>query len=115
MGTAFLLLGGLLLWRDHVTVAKVLAGVGGILILGGALAPALLGPVQRAWMAFAHAISRVTTPLFMGIVYYGAVMPIGLVLRALGKDPLRRSRTSETFWVDRRLSVSRRGDLTRQF
>jgi hypothetical protein len=115
VGAAFLGLGGVLLWRDHVTAATVAGGLGTVLLLAGVVAPSLLTPVERAWMAMAHAISKVTTPLFMGIVYYLVVVPTGFALQVFGRNPLRRTMDGNSYWVDRRQSSDARGDLSRQF
>lgn len=115
VGTAFVLLAGVLIWRQHATAALVAASLGGILILGGLVIPVWLGPVQRAWMAMALAISKVTTPLLMGIVYYLAVTPIGLIMRTIGKNPLRRQWDNGSLWVDRRAAGDLKSDLERQF
>jgi hypothetical protein len=50
------------------------------------LAPQLLRPLNRIWL-----------------LYYAAVVPIGLVLRARGKDPLRlrRDPARKSHWVKR--------------
>ncbi len=56
----------------------------------GLLHPASLGPVYRGWMRFGLVISRVTTPLIMGTVFYVVVVPFGLAMRLFGKDPMRR-------------------------
>ncbi len=54
------------------------------LTLGGLVVPTLLGPVEKAWMGLAHLISKVTTPLFMGIVYFVVMMPIGSIRKNVG-------------------------------
>ena len=84
----------------------------GAFALAGFLVPGRLGPVYRGWMGLAHAISRVTSPIFMSLVYFLVITPVGLVRRAIGGNPLRAHRGS-TGWVDRQGSP--RGDLTRQF
>jgi hypothetical protein len=63
-------------------------------------------------MGLAHAISRVTTPIFMGIVYFLVITPVAAVRRAVGGNPLRAHRGASG-WVDRQTAP--RGDLTRQF
>jgi hypothetical protein len=90
----------------------VLGIIAGLFGAAGLLVPAHLGPVQRGWMGLAHAISRVTTPIFMGVVYFVVITPIGLLRRVLGGNPLRAHRGA-TGWVDRQQAP--RGDLTRQF
>lgn len=112
VGTAFLVLAGLILWRGREQAAFVTGGLGVMLWLGALVAPAALVPVERAWMALAHALSRITTPLFMGIVYFVVVAPIGVVMRAFGRHPLRHRGEDGGFWI-RRSAVE--SDLRRQF
>jgi hypothetical protein len=112
VGLAFLALAALVRWRGADTAAFVLAGTGAALLLAGLLVPARLGPVQRAWMGLAHAISRVTTPIVMGVLYFGVFTPAGVLARALGHRPLVRNGPS--VWVERP-PESRGSDLDRQF
>jgi len=66
-------------------------------ILGGALGawsllhPASLKPVYLGWMKFGHVMNWINTRLILGIMFYGIFLPIGLGLRLLGKDPMRRT------------------------
>jgi hypothetical protein len=112
---AFFALAGLLWWRDHATPAWVCASVGGLLAAAGLVAPGALGPVLRAWMRFSLVLSRVTTPIFMGVVFFLVITPIGLVMRALGRNPLTRREDRGGFWVSRPDGPGRRSDLNRQF
>lgn len=64
--------------------------VGGVLILWGAAAPASLRPVYRGWMRLAVLISRVTTPLVLGLVYFAMITPVGVMMRLAGRDALAR-------------------------
>ncbi len=115
LGVAFSALAGLLWWRDHITVASVLGSVGGLFLLAGLVLPTKLGPIEKAWMGLAHAISKVTTPIVMGIVYYLVVMPIGLAVRIFGRNPLVHVPHGDSFWVDRTEERNRQSDLRRQF
>ena len=54
------------------------------------VAPDSLKPVYRGWMRFGLLLSRITTPIIMGVVFFVFVMPFGFVLKILGKDPMRR-------------------------
>ncbi|MGQ0714520.1 MAG: SxtJ family membrane protein [Gemmatimonadaceae bacterium] len=115
VGLAFVALALLALWRGHRLPGTIAASLGVLLALAGLIAPAALGPVYRGWMAFALAISKVTTPILLGIVYFLAFLPIALVMRLAGKRPMKRRETAESFWVSRDPAIGRRGDLTRQF
>jgi hypothetical protein len=112
LAAAFGGLAAVLWWRERRAVATALAGLAVALALAGLLLAGRLGPVYRAWMGFAHALSRVTTPIFMGVVYFLVIMPVGLVRRAVGGNPLRAQHGSSG-WVDRQATP--RSDLTRQF
>jgi hypothetical protein len=114
VGIAFLVLAGVFLWRDRSTVAGVLGATGAILVLAGLAVPRRLGPVRHAWMTLAHLLSRVTTPIFLGIMYFLVITPIGLLVRASGKNPLHRRESDGGFWL-RRPESARRSDLKRQF
>ncbi len=64
--------------------------IAGILVAWGLVAPGSLRPVYRGWMKFGLLLSKVTTPLIMGIVFFLIVTPMGLVRRLAGKDSLAR-------------------------
>ena len=100
LGVAFLVLSALFVWRGRDTPAMVTGVVGTLLGLAALAVPTRLGPVERGWMALARALSSITTPILMGIVYYVTVVPIGVVMRLLGRNPLVRARTGAGFWVD---------------
>jgi hypothetical protein len=73
-----------------------------VLILLGAVLPDALRPVHRVWMGLAGAISKVTTPIFMGVVYFGVLTPIGLIRRLVGGNPLKpRAVKDGSLWVGR--------------
>jgi Saxitoxin biosynthesis operon protein SxtJ len=112
LAAAFGVLAGVTWWRGGATAPMVLGTLAGLFAFGGLIAPTRLGPVERAWMGLAHAISKVTTPIFMGVVYYLVITPVGIIRRAVGGNPLR-AHQGATGWVDR--AAEPRGDLTRQF
>jgi len=52
--------------------------------------PFLLKPIYTIWMKLAHVLGWINTRLLLGIVFYLIVLPMGLFMRLLGKDPMRR-------------------------
>ena len=114
VGAAFLALASILLWRDRIVAVQILSGIGGLLLLAGFWIPTRLGPVLRAWMGLARSISTVTTPIFMGLVYYLVMTPIGLVRRTVGSNPVRHRSVEGSYWQARELG-KRRSNLERQF
>lgn len=114
VGIAFLVLAGLLhFWRHKETAAAVLGALGALLVLAALAVPTRLGPVQRAWMGLAHAISKVTTPIFMGVVFYLVITPIGLLMRLVGRRTLVHKERDGGFWVAP--ASGGRSDIERQF
>jgi hypothetical protein len=90
VGLAFLVLSALLLWwRGHDVARTGDRRRGRRSSTGGLLLPAYMGPLYRLWMRFGLAISKVTTPIFMGIIFFLVITPFGVVARAVGHRPLR--------------------------
>ena len=114
VGGVFLLLGGISYWRGHAVAPTVLWILGGTLVVAGALIPGHLGPVYRAWMRLAVLLSKITTPIIMGVIYYGLFTPMGLIRRALGRNALVRA-PGDSCWIARDPGPARRSDLSRQF
>jgi hypothetical protein len=53
--------------------------------------PTWLRPVYYVWMRAGLLISRVTTPLMLGIVFFAVISPIALIRRLRRRDPMFRS------------------------
>lgn len=115
VGAAFLALSGLLWWRGKHSAALVFLALGAVLVLAGLVAPARLGPIQRAWMGFARLLSLVTTPIFMGIVYFLVLTPTGWLMRLFGRNPIRRTPSEGSFWIRRPTEDGQRGRMEHQF
>jgi hypothetical protein len=114
VGIAFLVLAALLhFWRHRETAAAVMGSVGVLLVMAALLIPTRLGPLERAWMGLAKAISKVTTPIFMGVVFFVVVTPIGLLMRLLGRRALVHPERDGGFWMAP--ASGGRSDMERQF
>jgi hypothetical protein len=80
---------------------------GGIAVLSLALTllyPTALKPLNRLWLKFGLLLHKVVNPIMMAFLFFGTVLPTGLVMRALGKDPLRLKREPDanSYWIPRR-------------
>jgi len=114
VGGAFLVFAAIAWWRGSPTATNVFGALGGILSVAGLAIPTMLGPVERAWMKLAHLISKVTTPIVMGVMYLLVLTPVGLLRRTLGGNPMMHTPEGGSFWKSRPAG-SRAGNLTRQF
>lgn len=65
------------------------------LSLLGLAAPAAVRPIYRGWMRFGLALSKITTPLIMGLVFFLVITPMGLVRRLFAKDAMAREFNDE--------------------
>ena len=115
VGLAFVALALFGWWRGHPATATVLGVPGLLLALAGLAIPTRLGPIQRAWMGLAHAISKVTTPIVMGAIYFCVLTPVGLLRRRLGGNPLVHRSAEEGYWKSRPEGARRSGSMKRQF
>ena len=66
-----------------------------VMVAWGLAAPMTLRPLYTAWMTFGLFMSRITTPIIMGIVFYIVVTPMGFLFRLFASDPLRRDWDAE--------------------
>ena len=64
--------------------------IAAVLSLWGLAAPMSLQPVYRIWMKLGLLLSRVTTPVILGIVFYLMIWPMGLAMRIFKGDPMAR-------------------------
>jgi hypothetical protein len=100
MTGAFSVLGGLLVWRGRSAGPYVLS-LAGFFLIAGLLFPRLLGPIERAWMAFGRRMSVVMTFVVLTLSFYLVITPFGLLLRLLGKELLDLKFNSglKSYWV----------------
>lgn len=91
VGGILLLLGAWWTYRGKFGAAgPSLSVAGGVLVMLGAVAPALLRGPFKAWMAMAEMLSAVTTRVILFLVFFLVFLPVGSIRRLLGADPLRR-------------------------
>jgi hypothetical protein len=99
LAVAFALIAAFTFWRSREGIATVSAAITAILLAAGITIPSRLEPIERGWMKFAALLSRVTTPIFMGIMYFLVLTPAGVIRRTFGRDPLDRPLADGSYWV----------------
>ena len=78
-----------LVWRHQNPRLWALA-LAVALVVPALVAPRILAPVYRVWMAAGEVLAWINTRILLGLVFYGVVTPMGLVMRLMGHDPMRR-------------------------
>src|ERR1700694_1484406 len=78
-------------------------GLAALLLVAGLFRPSVLNPLNRAWLKFGLLLHGVVNPVVMALLFYGSVLPTGLVMRILGKDLLRLKREpgADSYWIVR--------------
>ena len=77
----------------------------GLLWVPALLVPNALRPVYTTWMKIGHAIGWINTRIILGVLFYALVLPMGLIMRLFGKDPMAR-KLSKSVSSYRKISVS---------
>lgn len=74
---------------------------GGLLAVWGLVAPRSLRPLYRGWMRFGLLAGRVVTPVILAAMFFLVVVPVGVVRRLAGRDPVpkRPDSSAETYRV----------------
>jgi hypothetical protein len=85
----FAILCGIALWHGQ-PMARWYGIAAGLFALVTLVRPAWLTPLNRAWMGLATILGRIVSPIVLGIMYYGMMVPFGLFMRLSGRDPMHR-------------------------
>lgn len=66
-------------------------------------APTCLALLNRLWMQFGALLHRIVSPVALAILFFIVVTPIALLMRILGKDPLRMrlDTNAKSYWIVR--------------
>ena len=103
VGIAFLIITAFFWWKDFPNALKVTATLGGLLLLGGLIAPGLLAWPYRGWMKFAAGAAWFNTRVILALVFFLVMMPVGWLLRLFGKRPLAVGfdKDRDSYWIER--------------
>lgn len=93
-----------------------LGAAAAFLVLALAL-PRVLHPLNLLWFKFGLLLHKVMTPLIMGLLFFVTVTPVGLLMRATGKDPMRLKRdpSARSYWILRQPAGPAPDSMKNQF
>jgi hypothetical protein len=101
--TAFLLLVGLmpLVHGQPMRIWALAAAC--VFFIVALFVPRVLARPNYLWMQLGLLLSRIVSPIALGILFFGVVTPIGLCMRILSKDPLRLKfdSSAKSYWIER--------------
>ena len=78
------------------------------------IAPKTLSLPNRLWFKFGILLGAIVAPIVMTLVYFITVLPIGLIMRFLGKDLLKQKldKNVKSYWIERNEPI---GSMKNQF
>ncbi len=74
-------------WGNPVRIWAAVISI--VLTAPAIIKPALLFYPHRCWMTIGAGLGWVNTRIILALLYFVAVMPVGLLLRLLGRSPLK--------------------------
>lgn len=102
VGAALAIIGGIRVTANGLAAPEIgLFAAALLLVLIGVVAPKLLGPANRAWLALGHFLFTIVSPITMFIIFALAFVPTGAVLRLMGKDllSLKFDAKASSYWT----------------
>ena len=86
--------------------------LGGALLVLAAALPRSLREIKRVWLFFGFLIGLVVSPIVLGILFYGVIAPLGLLMRLFGRDSLRLrpDPAGASYWRERTEPPSSMGE-----
>ena len=90
------------LW-DGGSPATWAFGTGAVFLILALGRPGTLAPLNRLWHLVGLGLSKVVNPVVMGFLFFVTITPMALIMRLMGKDPLRLRFDSEaeSYWIER--------------
>ena len=117
LAAAFAVIALLANWRDRESVARGAWILSSLLLIAGIAIPTRLGPIEKAWMKFGLLLSKITSPLFLGVVYFVVFTPVGWIRRMAGRNSVTHTAVEGSYWKAKKAvdAETRRVGMERQF
>lgn len=77
--------------------------VAGVVLAALRLIPPVFRQLYRLWLRFSVILGYFVARIILIITYFVAVLPIGILMRLFGKDPMDRKLDPQapTYWIER--------------
>ena len=102
--------------RGEVAMGALVLGVVGLVlvVLARVWPRALLRP-NAVWTRIARILGWINTRLLLTVVFFFMLVPLALIWRLIGRDPLQARRTASSGWHSVPLRYRNRDHLERMF
>jgi hypothetical protein len=98
VGAVLCAIAALLAWRGRIGRAELMGGIGAGLLIFGGLYPRVLAVPSAAWWRVSRALGHFNARVLLTAVFGLVFIPVSIVWRVTGKDPLARRREAWPGW-----------------
>jgi Saxitoxin biosynthesis operon protein SxtJ len=90
-------------WRlDRPAWSLTFLSASVVLLLAVRLAPWVISPANKGWMALGRLLERIVSPITLGLIFFVLITPTAIFLRIVGRDVLRlKALKSGSYWIKR--------------
>jgi hypothetical protein len=99
VGTVLSVIAAILWWRGRMTRAEVIGGIGAFLLVAGLVYSPILKYPSAWWWRFSRALGYVNARILLTILFSVVLVPLAIIWRLTGKDPLSRKQSTWPGWT----------------
>ena len=60
----------------------------------------ILFPLNKSWMFLGFLVSKIVSPLILGLLFFALITPVALIIKLIGRDELKlKNKKIKTFWM----------------
>ena len=115
VGLVLCVIAAALVWRGRTGRAEVLGIIGAVLLACGLLYPPILKRPSAIWWRFSRVLGHVNARVLLTVMFAVVFVPVSLLWRITGKDPLARKRNRWPGWTPYPARYRDRHHFTRMF
>ena len=98
VGGVLVAIAAILLWRGRYARAELVGAIGAVLLVSGLVYPRLLVVPSALWWRFSRALGHFNARVLLTVIFGLVFVPLSLIWRLTGKDPLARRRDRWPGW-----------------
>tara|TARA_B100000131_G_scaffold243254_1_gene235871 strand:- start:232 stop:618 length:387 start_codon:yes stop_codon:yes gene_type:complete len=89
-----------ILKNENIRIWSLIIAI--IFLVLGLLNSKILSPLNKLWFKFGLILGKIVSPVVMGIIFFGVVTPIGVLMRILNKDLLSlKFNKQKSYWIEK--------------
>ena len=89
-----------LIYNEEIRIWSLITSL--IFLILGLINSRILTPLNKLWFKFGILLSKIISPLIMGIIFFLVVTPIALIMKVIGKDLLNlKFNKDKSYWIEK--------------